>query len=427
MKLAYKIIARLSVALLVLMAGWAAAFYFIVVDEINDETDDALEDYSYSIIMRSLAGESLPSNDNGTNNTYYLHEVDADYAERHPRVSYTDETVYIYAKQETEPARVLKTIFRDSDDRWYELTVAIPSFEKDDLQRKILIWIVILYVVLLLSVLAVNAWIIQRSFRPLYALLDWFADLKLGGELPPLANDTDVTEFRRLNDAVLQSARRNNEIYEEQRAFIGNASHELQTPIAVCQNRLELLSDDPSLTERQLEQIISTRRTLDHISRLNRTLLLLTRLDNARFDDTAEVDVNAVVRQLLDDYGEIYSGSGIVSELSEQARLRFYMDETLASVLFGNLIKNAFMHTESGGRVTVGVFADKVVVRNTADGGALNPEWIFRRFYKGGKSRGSSGLGLALVEAVAKIYGLTVSYEYSDGEHVFTVCFTPPA
>lgn len=423
MRLVYKIISRLSVALLVVMGAWAAAFYLILVDEINDETDDALEDYAHYIIMRALAGETLPSNDNGTNNTYYLSEVDEAYFDQQPPARYLDETVYIFAKQETEPARVLKTVFRDSGDRYFELTVAIPSFEKNDLQRKILVWIVVLYLVLLLAVLTINAWVLNRSFRPLYVLLDWFTNLKLGGELPPLDNDTDVTEYRRLNEAALLSARRNNRVYEEQRDFIGNASHELQTPVAVCLNKLEILADDPAMGEEQLGQIMDVRHALDHISRLNKTLLLLSKIDNEQFAESADLDMGLLIRQLTDDYSEIYLSRGLQVEVSEDARLVFPMNETLASVLLGNLVKNAFVHTVPGGRITVSVSADGIAVGNTAAEGALNPEWIFRRFYKGNADRGSSGLGLALVESVCRMYRLNVSYEYSGGMHVFSVKF----
>ena len=101
MKLIYRISTRVSIALLILVAGWASIFYFIMIDEINDETDDALEDYSEHIITRALAGESLPSKDNGTNNTYYLTEVSAEYAAMHEAVHYFEEMVYLEGKGET--------------------------------------------------------------------------------------------------------------------------------------------------------------------------------------------------------------------------------------------------------------------------------------------------------------------------------------
>jgi signal transduction histidine kinase len=403
------------------LAVWAAVFYFIMVDEINDETDDALEAYSKDIIRRALVGEDLPSQDNGTNNTYYLHEVSEEYADTTPHVSYLDDEIYILSINDTEAARVMKTIFNDSADRFYELTVAIPSFERDDLQSKIFVWILFLYIILLLAVLAINIFVMNRSFRPLYALLRWLDSFRLGDGVPELNNSTDVTEFRRLNSAVFASARRQNEVYEEQRAFIGNASHEIQTPIAVCQNRLEMLSDDPSLGEEQLAQVLAVRRTLGHMSRLNRNLLLLSRIDNGQLCAPEDVDAGELAKRLLGDYSEVYASREIDAELRRTGQLILRMDETLALVLIGNLIKNAFVHTAPRGRIEVVISANSFEVRNTASGGSLDGSVIFRRFYKEGGQDGSSGLGLALVWSVSHAYGLKIAYSFEGGMHRFTV------
>lgn len=424
MKLVYSIIWRLSAALLVIMAAWASVFYYIIVDEINDETDDSLEDYSAYIIKRALAGEELPSKDNGTNNSYHIREVSAEYADHTPRVQYLDQEVYIYSKRETEPARVRTAIFRDDDDRYWELTVSIPTFEKSDLLETILWWLVVLYILLTLVILAVNAWIIHRSFRPLYTLLRWLDGLTLGGVIPPLENETRVTEFRRLNDAMVRHAHRNNEMYEQQRLFIGNASHEMQTPVAVCRNRLEILANDPSLGEQQLAEVLKTTQTLDHISKLNKTLLLLTKIDNRQFASNGEVDVAALLRKLAADYSEVYELRGIRVDFRQEASPLVAMNDTLANMLFSNLIKNAFVHNrDTGGRIEIAVTPGGVSISNTSDEGVLDSGRIFTRFYQGSKKRGSLGLGLALVESICKTCGMQVSYGYRNGWHCFVVAF----
>ncbi len=429
MKLIYRIISRLSVALVLLMTGWAVAFYFIITDEINDETDDTLEEYAHYLIARALAGEELPSNDNGTNNTYYLTEVAKEFAAANPAVRYSDEEIYIWSKMETEPARVLKTIFNDSDNRFYELTVAVPSFEKRDLQSRILGWIFVLYALMLGAVIAVNALIIRRSFRPLYSLLEWLENLRLGENTQPSPPDakTDIMEFRLLNEAAGRAVRRAGEMYDEQRLFTGNAAHELQTPIAVCRSRLELLAGDPSMSEAQLEQIGSVLGTLDRLAGLNRTLLLLARIDNRQFPDSVEVDAGSLIKRLADDYSEVYGHRDLTVEVREKSALKIRMNETLASVLFNNLLKNAFAYTSEGGRIEVSITSHSVSVSNSTAGGPLDPLVIFRRFYRGGggvgstASENSAGLGLALVESICRLYGFRISYEFAENRHIFTV------
>jgi len=134
MKLIYYVIIRISLVLSVLLTGWAILFYFTVMDEVNDEVDDSLEDYSEIIIIRALAGEELPSKNTASNNQYFLREVTKEYAGSRDDILYKDSMVYIPEKDETEPARILTTIFKDDGEKFFELTVATPSIEKDDLK-----------------------------------------------------------------------------------------------------------------------------------------------------------------------------------------------------------------------------------------------------------------------------------------------------
>ncbi|NDW13208.1 sensor histidine kinase [Bacteroides sp. 214] len=421
MTLIYRIIANICLVLLVVFTIWGILFYYITIDEVNDETDDSLELYSEYIIGRALAGEKLPESENGTNNSYYLTEVTAEYAEENPSVRYLDEMVYIHSKSETEPARIFKTIFKDKNDTYYELTVMIPTIEKDDLKQTILSWIIILYLSLLIVIIAINMLVLRRSLRPLYTILRWLGKLSVGKETPPLVINSKITEFNRLSEALLRSAQRNAELYEQQSIFIGHASHELQTPLAIALNHLEVLGDDPTLSESQLIEVTKTRRSLENITKLNKTLLLLTKIENKQFPDSKDVDVNELMRTLTSDFGEAYAHTSISCSVIEETMLTLHMNESLASVLFGNLIKNAYKYNKEGGEIVITIMPGAIRFANSATSGALNPEYIFRRFYQGQKREGSAGLGLSLAESICKLYGMKISYWYEDETHFFEV------
>lgn len=196
MKLISRIALRLSLALLPLMALWGVLFYFTMVDEINDEADDALEDYSELIVKRMLAGRELPKPNNGSNNSYSIVPIGAPEAAVRPHIDYYDAEVYIPEKEETEPARVLTTIFQDADGAYYELKVATPTFEKDDLLRAILYWVVFLYLLLLLTTISLTVWVFHRSMRPLYELLRWLDDYTPGRRGAPVPCSTRIVDFR---------------------------------------------------------------------------------------------------------------------------------------------------------------------------------------------------------------------------------------
>ena len=138
MKLVYRILLHLSWVLSLLLAAWAALFYLAMIDEINDETDDALEARAEVIVKRVLAGRQLPGSESDGNSGYFLREMPAGSAMTRPGETYTDEEIFIPERDEEEPARVLRKTFRDAAGRWYELTVMTPSIEKEDLAEAIL-------------------------------------------------------------------------------------------------------------------------------------------------------------------------------------------------------------------------------------------------------------------------------------------------
>ena len=423
MKLVYRILLHLSWALSLLLAAWAVLFYFTLIDEINDEVDDALEARAEVIVKRVLAGRELPVPADEGNNGYFLHEVSPQYAAAQHHERYSDEEIFIPERDDKEPARVLRKLFRDGAGQWRELTVMTPTIEKDDLRESILRWMVCLYLFLLLMILLVTVIVLYRTMRPLYALLRWLDGYTVGARNAPLAVETSVTEFRKLNDAARRYAERAESSFERQKQFIGNASHELQTPLAVLGGRMEYMLDHAGLDEQTMGEVIQMQRTLGHIVRLNKTLLLLAKIDNGQFPEAEEVDVNALVRRTAEDMEEIYAYRSMRFALVDEGPLTARMNPSLAGSVVANLLKNAFVHGDEGGEVTVRVAPRRFTVCNSGAGGPLDAGRIFDRFYQGTKKEGSTGLGLAVVDAVCRLYGLKVSYSYKEGRHCFAVDF----
>ena len=335
------------------------------------------------------------------------------YARMYPRISYHDEMVYITEKDEEEPARVLTTIFEAEGNRFMELVVYTPTIEKADLQRAILGWIVFLYVLLLLAVILLNVWVFRRNMHPLYRLLAWLDAYRLGRSNAPLENNTRIYEFRKLNEAVTLSAERSEKLYEQQKLFIGNASHEMQTPLAICRNRLEMLMEEGNLSEKQLGELIKTHETLERLTRLNRSLLLLCKIENRQFSDVKDICYNHLLEQYLEDYKEVYAYRGVSVEVITEGEFTVMMSESLASVLLTNLLKNAFVHVTEGGVIRILFTTESMVVANSGEQ-PLDSERIFERFYQGHKKEGSTGLGLALAESVCKSSGLDIRYEFTE-------------
>lgn len=417
MKLIYRIGLRLTMFLLPIMALWAVIFYYAMVDEINDEADDSLSDYSEMIVRLQLAGRPLPPLNSGSNNSYTIVPLDSGTVYE-PYMHYHDEMVYIPEEEDTEPARVLTTIFFDENDHFYKLTVAMPTFERDDLLRAVFWHIVALYLVLLVTTLIVTTLIFHRNMHPLYKLLKWLDKYTPGrkSETLPLS---DVVEFQKLTKAVGLAMNRADEYFEQQKEFIGNASHELQTPLAVIGNRIEWLINSTAITEEQYIELSKIQRSLSRLVRLNRTLLLLTKIDNGQFPESCDVDLVAIIKSELEIYNDIYADKSIVCDVNLPASFVVEMNESLANTLLSNLLKNAFLHSAEGANVSISITDRVLTVKNSGEV-ALDSNVVFNRFYHDGKN-GSTGLGLALVSSIGRYYSLQIGYSFQDRNHCFSV------
>ena len=418
MKLIYKVTIRLALVILPVLLLWATVFYFAMVNEVNDETDDSLEDYAEMIARRVITGEELPKPGDGSNNTYAIELLPATENYRDSK-EYEDCEVYLPKKGETEPARVLTMIFHDNGGMPYRLVVSTPTFEREDVIEAILIHIVILYTVLVCTILIVTILVFKFSMEPLYSLLKWLDGYRPGNGTEGFPDEDSVLEFRKLTSAARETIERAENHLERQKQFIGNASHELQTPLAVLGNRIEWMMDNTTLTEEQFAELSKMRQSIHRLTRLNRTLLLLSKIDSGHFLDRSPVDIVAIIENELEVYKEIYADKDIRCSVKMPRYFVVEMDEMLATTMVSNLLKNAFVHSHSGGTVEIVISHGVLSVSNNGDE-ALDESRLFDRFYTSGKS-GSTGLGLALVKSISDYYDFALNYGFRNGIHCFSV------
>lgn len=418
MKLIHKVTLRLALAIMPVLLIWAIAFYFTMVHQVNDETDDSLDDYAEMIARRVVSGDELPTPGDGSNNTYSIELLPA--TEHYDdSKTYEDREVYLHWKREGEPARVLTKIFHDTDGTAYKLVVSTPTFERDDIIRALLIHIATIYALLLCVILVVTVLVFKISMKPLYSLLKWLDGYRPGGGMEGFPNEETVVEFRKLTQAARETIERAENHLERQKQFIGNASHELQTPLAVLGNRIEWMMDNTTLTEEQFGELSKMRQSIHRLVRLNRTLLLLSRIDSGHFLDKADVDIVPVIENELEVYNEIFADKGITCNVKVPQRFVVQMDEMLATTMVTNLIKNAFVHSMGSGVVEITLSRGELTVSNNGYE-ALDKARLFDRFYTSGKT-GSTGLGLALVKSIAGSYGFGLEYAFKENKHSFKI------
>jgi len=420
MKLLNHTLKYLSITLLVIISIWAAIFYINMLDEVYDSLDDGLDNYKILIINRAHEDSTVLTKDTFAESNYEIREIGEKEALSRKDV-HADTLMYTLNEEDFEPFRMLTSAFT-LNNRYYELKVISSMVEEDDLIEDLLYSLIWLYVAMIASIIIVNNFLLKKTWKPFYLLLDQLKQFKLGKDPVIKPAETQVKEFKELNEAVGLLINRSLEAYNGQKQFIENASHELQTPLAISINKLELLTEKEDLTETNLIAIGQVIQTLERLTRLNKSLLLLSKIENKQFQENEQVDLNAVFKNLVEEFTDFVEYKNVSLKLEEIGQLNAFMNKNLAEIFITNFIKNAIVHNVSNGFVRITVNPTSFTIYNSGSEAALDPEKIFLRFQKKSNEKNNTGLGLAIVKAIADLYGITIHYSFDNG-HRMTVSF----
>lgn len=412
----------LSIALLGVITIWALLFYLNMIGEVRDSLDDGLENNKMLVIQRVAKDTSVIAASGFSEHNYYIREI----SERKGisfKEYYQDTLMYTLNDRAYEPFRMLTTVF-DQDGRYYQMKVVASAVEEGNLLRHMLYSIIWLYAAILISVLLINNFLLRKAWRPFYQLLSRLKAFRLDKDHHIQTPKTPVREFNELNAVVAELISHSVGTYNNQKQFIENAAHELQTPLAISMNRLELLAETEGLSEDQLNTIGRVIDSLQRFSRLNKSLLLLSKIENKQYGETAVISLSSLIKTVMDDLEDFVDLKSIRVQFNVHADIKVNMNRDLALILLSNLYKNAITHNHTGGSIRIDMDRNVLSVSNTGNAQALDAKRIFKRFQKESKQKSSTGLGLAIVKAIADVYGFSIVYSY-ETEHTFTIRFQP--
>lgn len=293
---------------------------------------------------------------------------------------------------------------------------------EEDILHGIMIQFALIVTVLGAAIVLTMRFISSRLWQPFDKTLEAIEHFKLENGVCPQLAESRTKEFARLNNALQRLMTDNLHSYRLQKEFTENASHELQTPLAVFQSKLDLLLQQPELTERQAAIIQDLYHMNSRLSRLNRNLLLLAKMENNQFNRTESVNVISVIKE-LQPYLESLSGELVLKQNFSADSLPIKANRSLLESMVNNLVVNAVRHNKVDGEITVFLSNDRLTISNTSNDAPLDASQIFNRFYHPSEKTTGNGLGLSIVKAVCDYHGWRISYSYTDGKHEFTVMF----
>ena len=422
MKALYKVIIGAGIIISILICLWSILFYFAVLYEIDDETEDSLELYAFQLIQKKNEGKLDSILYDGSNNSFFIETISKEEALKMENMSFADTNIFINDKNETEPCKRLVMAFYDTEENYYKLTVYTPTLEKYELRERILVLVIIIVFILIASVITIYYRVFQKSLKPLYILLSWHRNYQLGKEKQnfPVCN-SDIKEIKELFDAAKSSTLRAEETYKQQKLFLGHASHEIQTPLAVSITQLESLLEEETLSKEQMQKVFTTLTTLRKMTKMNKSLLLLSKIENNQFNNIEKVNINQIIKEKIEIFKETFSQKDITLTIKENNSLELNIDIILCEMLINNLLKNAFIHNIYKGEIIIDINKDAISVSNSGKPYSLNKKMIFNYFYKESKSENSTGLGLVLIKSICKKNNLSIDYQFNNKKHQFII------
>ncbi len=323
-------------------------------------------------------------------------------------------------EQETDRFRVLSTTIRIQG-KPYQLTISTNVEEADETLIAIAIVTILFFAFLVLGFVFLNKRISRKSWKPFYHTLDQLKKFDLNKDQHIHLEQSDIEEFEELNKELSELIRKNASAFNQQKRFIENASHELQTPLAILKSKMDVLLQDEHLSENQSATIESINSNLSRISRINKNLLLLAKIENHQFADETFVDVRKTLQESIDLLGDYVLSKEMEIQLTALP-YSVKCNQTLLEVLINNLLINAIRHGTIGDAIQINLEDGQLTFSNSGIR-ALNPDQLFVRFGISTEETTNSGLGLAISKEICERYNWKLSYAFSGQRHEFVIGF----
>jgi len=315
------------------------------------------------------------------------------------------------------------TAFREINGDFYRMSVIDVFIENDDFYEGVVnttLWLFgVLGGVLLTLSFLINRWL----FYPFKQTLNKIRNFNLKKDERLKLPQTSTKEFKQLNAFVAEMTTKARQDYRAVKEFSENASHEMQTPLAIVQGKLELLVETPGLAEEQLALVQSAQQSLHKLSKMGEALLLLTKIENQEFATMQRTNFSKVVQTCVTNFEEIAGLRGLTleSKIAEQVELN--INPVLADILVVNLVKNAIRHNDENGWIKVELTPERLAVSNAGQPPKIPTEQLFQRFQKSSSNGNSLGLGLSIVKKICEVSNWKADYKYAEHVHQISVTF----
>ncbi len=336
------------------------------------------------------------------------------------RVSIKDTVIYDLYEKEKVPYRLL-SYQQLVKGKSYNIKLARRLTENKQLVSGIFISLLLVSIDIIICFYFLNRWFSSRVWNPFYKALNILKnfDVQKGGNVK--FQKSKVDEFNTLNTELAKLTDKVTRDYRNLREFTENMSHETQTPLAIIRSKLEiLLQNSPS--EENAKQILSTLDSVNRLSKMNKGLIMLTRIENEQYSGQQEIHLGTLIHKHLEDLELFITSRDIQVHTTIDNNVHIRMNPHLAGILFTNMLSNSIKYNKNHGDLFIEVSQDGIKIANSGEPLIIPGQEVFERFKKG-DAPDSVGLGLAIVKKIIDHQDYTIHYEYVNNLHTFSIRF----
>jgi len=407
----------LSISLFIYLFG-VIAFYYSLRLQVDGNVNNEMEKRKMSIIRQMEEAHSSVSQPPGRNEMVLVRPVEKGRtADR-----FADTLIYNKEEQRYQLFRQLgftETVNHQS----FQVQIFKSLEETDSLIVSIIMTMTVLVILLILTLLIVNRYSSRMVWGAFYETIEKINRYDVNSHEDFALQDSDVKEFSDLNRVLHAMTERLKNDYLNLKEYTENASHEIQTPLAIINSKLELLLQSGEMSEKQYKALADAYEASIRLSKYNSTLILLAKIENKQFPESKVVSPEAILKGLLESLDDLIRSKKIEVVKKFVPDITVMMNPYLAEMLIVNLVKNAVRHNVKGGKLLVEVGENFFRISNSGSEISVDENLLFKRFYKSTSSPESLGLGLAIVQKICALYGFEVNYQFRDQLHSMTVTF----
>jgi len=416
MKLQTKINIRFLAFTFLVFSIAGVLFYFALDKVVNQNIREMLESRKAYIIISLLQNPPTVDTIESTDHSIFIKRINNTLEYKR----FSDTLAFDQEEKELIPFRKM-TFSVHSGNQHYEVVLLQSLLESEDLQVVIFSFMAALFGIVLLALFFLNRWLSNKAWNPFFKSLSVLSSWKIGEARPVSFDRTGISEFDQLNSTLENMMQKIQADFINLKEFTENASHEIQTPLAIIKSKLEMVLQDKTLNDQQNNRIHAAFESAIRLSKLNEALLLLSKIENRQFVETAEIDICQLIQSRLEYLEELFALKQIGVTVCLEKQVTFKMNSLLADILISNLLSNALRHNIEKGKIVISSENQGITISNTSEQGEMNVSRLFRRFAKQVTSSESNGLGLAIANEICNNYNLQLSYRYSNELHCMTI------